>query len=207
MTNDHLSTFGIPYDELAQQQREAEDDQAHDLIKTGDPDSFSAIEDGHGEVVLAYCRVCRKGEADLAKSCPGLPPSPEQPAMKGGDAPCAIQSTETASPAREQCPSPKIASSGAESTSDPSLSAKALQADLNHRTASAHPASAETPKERPESVKIAECVIADLTKECVLLSEALASAHAEIASLKRGEFICRECGLRKNSEHPIGHDF
>lgn len=43
----------------------------HDLIKTGDADSFHTIEDGHGEVVLAYCRVCRKGEVELAKYCPG----------------------------------------------------------------------------------------------------------------------------------------
>lgn len=43
----------------------------HDLIKTGDPDSCEAIEDGHGEVVLAYCRICRKGEAELAEKCPG----------------------------------------------------------------------------------------------------------------------------------------
>lgn len=30
---------------------------------------------------------------------------------------------------------------------------------------------------------------------------------AEIDKLRRGEFICRKCGLRKNSEHPIKHDF
>ncbi len=43
----------------------------HDLIKTGDADSCHAIEDGHGEVVLAYCRVCREGESGLAKYCTG----------------------------------------------------------------------------------------------------------------------------------------
>ncbi len=43
----------------------------HDLIKTGDLDSCAAIEDGHGEVVLAYCRVCREGESGLAEKCPG----------------------------------------------------------------------------------------------------------------------------------------
>lgn len=42
----------------------------HDLIKTGDPDSCHAIEDGHGEVVLAYCRRCKKGESELAEKCP-----------------------------------------------------------------------------------------------------------------------------------------
>lgn len=43
----------------------------HDLIKTGDADSFSAIEDGNGEVVLAYCRICQKGEVDLGAKCFG----------------------------------------------------------------------------------------------------------------------------------------
>lgn len=43
----------------------------HDLIETGDADSGSWIEDGHGEVVLAYCRVCRRGEVNLEKTCPG----------------------------------------------------------------------------------------------------------------------------------------
>lgn len=43
----------------------------HDLIKTGDIDSFYAIEDRNREVVLAYCRVCKKGEGELEKDCPG----------------------------------------------------------------------------------------------------------------------------------------
>lgn len=43
----------------------------HDLIKTGDADSSHAIQDRNGEVVLAYCRRCRKGEGELEKSCPG----------------------------------------------------------------------------------------------------------------------------------------
>lgn len=43
----------------------------HDLINTGDPDSHSAIEDGHGCVVLAQCRVCKQAEGDLAEECPG----------------------------------------------------------------------------------------------------------------------------------------
>lgn len=50
----------------------------HDLVKTGDADSFLAIEDGHGEVVLAYCRVCRKGESELGVKCW----SARQPAKK-----------------------------------------------------------------------------------------------------------------------------
>lgn len=49
----------------------------HDLIKTGDADSCRAIEDGHGEVVLAYCRVCWRGESELEKFCPG--PRKEKP--------------------------------------------------------------------------------------------------------------------------------
>lgn len=43
----------------------------HDLINTGDPDSFKDIEDGHGCVVLAYCRACKEGESGLAAECPG----------------------------------------------------------------------------------------------------------------------------------------
>lgn len=41
----------------------------HDLIKTGDSDSFRQIEDRNGEVVLGYCRVCKKGEGELEKEC------------------------------------------------------------------------------------------------------------------------------------------
>lgn len=42
----------------------------HDLIKTGDADSFRAIEDRNGEVALNYCRRCGKGEAELtADNC------------------------------------------------------------------------------------------------------------------------------------------
>lgn len=44
----------------------------HDLIKTGDADSFKDIEDGHGDVVLAFCRKCREGESGLEpRGCPG----------------------------------------------------------------------------------------------------------------------------------------
>lgn len=43
----------------------------HDLIKTGDPDSFPAIEDGNGDVALGYCRRCKQAEADLEPECPG----------------------------------------------------------------------------------------------------------------------------------------
>ena len=43
----------------------------HDLIKTGDLDAFDAIKDRNGEVVLAYCRVCKEGEGSLAATCPG----------------------------------------------------------------------------------------------------------------------------------------
>lgn len=43
----------------------------HDFIKTGDSDVFDSICDGHGEVVLFYCRVCKEGEGDLMENCPG----------------------------------------------------------------------------------------------------------------------------------------
>jgi hypothetical protein len=43
----------------------------HDLIKTGDADSFPQIQDRNGEVVLAYCRRCGEGEGTLAETCPG----------------------------------------------------------------------------------------------------------------------------------------
>lgn len=45
----------------------------HDFVRTGDADSFPAIEDGHGEVVLNYCRVCKRGESELSASCTGAP--------------------------------------------------------------------------------------------------------------------------------------
>ena len=34
------------------------------------------------------------------------------------------------------------------------------------------------------------------------MESALAAAQAELAALKRGEFICRKCGLRKDGEWP-----
>jgi len=43
----------------------------HDLIRTGDADSFRQIEDPNGEVVLSYCRRCRMGEGELEKECGG----------------------------------------------------------------------------------------------------------------------------------------
>lgn len=43
----------------------------HDLIKTGDADSHRSIEDGHGCVVLAQCRVCGQAEGTLEAECPG----------------------------------------------------------------------------------------------------------------------------------------
>lgn len=45
----------------------------HDLVRTGDADSFAAIQDRNGEVVLAYCRRCGKGEGELtADNCIGV---------------------------------------------------------------------------------------------------------------------------------------
>lgn len=45
----------------------------HEFIKDGDSDVFDAICDGHGQVVLFYCRVCKEGEGSLAENCPGAP--------------------------------------------------------------------------------------------------------------------------------------
>lgn len=45
----------------------------HQFIETGDADAFPAIMDSHGDVVLAYCRICKQAEGDLALSCPGAP--------------------------------------------------------------------------------------------------------------------------------------
>lgn len=43
----------------------------HQFIKTGDADSYSQLEDQHGEVVLAKCRVCKCCEGELPTHCPG----------------------------------------------------------------------------------------------------------------------------------------
>lgn len=45
----------------------------HEFIETGDKDSHRSIEDGHGCVVLAQCRVCKQAEGDLEAECPGKP--------------------------------------------------------------------------------------------------------------------------------------
>lgn len=45
----------------------------HDFVKTGDADSFRSIEDGHGCVVLGFCRRCRQAEGELTPTCPGGP--------------------------------------------------------------------------------------------------------------------------------------
>ena len=55
----------------------------HEIIQTGDPDSFASIEDGHGFVVLSQCRVCRRGESELDLDqgvCPGVPEKAEKAA-------------------------------------------------------------------------------------------------------------------------------
>ena len=39
------------------------------------------------------------------------------------------------------------------------------------------------------------------------LERELAAANEQIASLKRGEYICRSCGLRKNGEHDAPPSF
>lgn len=43
----------------------------HNLIETGDADSYRQIEDSNGEVVLAQCRVCKCAEGELPTECPG----------------------------------------------------------------------------------------------------------------------------------------
>lgn len=43
----------------------------HKLIETGDADSYRAIEDANGEVVLAQCRVCGCAEGEIPTECPG----------------------------------------------------------------------------------------------------------------------------------------
>jgi hypothetical protein len=42
---------------------------AHDLYATGDKDAPDCVKDCNGEVVLAMCRRCRKGEAELDEPC------------------------------------------------------------------------------------------------------------------------------------------
>lgn len=39
------------------------------------------------------------------------------------------------------------------------------------------------------------------------LKDEIASLHAEIEHLKRGEFICQKCGLRKDDVHPTQSSF
>ena len=49
----------------------------HNLIETGDADSYRQIEDSNGEVVLAQCRVCKCAEGELPTECPGEEVLPE----------------------------------------------------------------------------------------------------------------------------------
>jgi hypothetical protein len=47
----------------------------HDLYKTGDSDAPESIKDSNGEVVLALCRKCGRGESELEEDgghCPGV---------------------------------------------------------------------------------------------------------------------------------------
>jgi methyl-accepting chemotaxis protein len=41
----------------------------HDLYRWGDPDAPSSIKDGNGDIVLALCRRCGRGEAELEEPC------------------------------------------------------------------------------------------------------------------------------------------
>lgn len=44
----------------------------HDLYKTGDADAPDAIKDRNGDIVLAACRKCGRGEAQLEEPCISL---------------------------------------------------------------------------------------------------------------------------------------
>lgn len=46
----------------------------HDLYRTGDPDAPEVIKDRNGEVVLALCRRCGRGECELERPCGEGPP-------------------------------------------------------------------------------------------------------------------------------------
>lgn len=50
---------------------------AHDLYKTGDADAPDVIRDRNGEVVLAMCRRCGKGEIELKQPCVAEQGEPE----------------------------------------------------------------------------------------------------------------------------------
>lgn len=41
----------------------------HDIIKTGDADANGGICDSNGDVVLALCRRCGRGEIELEQGC------------------------------------------------------------------------------------------------------------------------------------------
>lgn len=41
----------------------------HELYKEGDNNIPKSIQDEHGDVVLAMCKICGKGEADLSDGC------------------------------------------------------------------------------------------------------------------------------------------
>jgi hypothetical protein len=61
-----------PFSVLTPAEQRRKNLESHDLVKTGDPEARegSAIVDGNGEVVLALCRRCRGGEAQLEdESC------------------------------------------------------------------------------------------------------------------------------------------
>lgn len=57
----------------------------HDLYKSGDEDAPDNIKDRNGEVVLALCRRCGKGEADLDKMPCVPPPAVPAPTMSRDD--------------------------------------------------------------------------------------------------------------------------
>ena len=49
----------------------------HLIYQNGDADAPASIRDSNGEVVLALCRRCGRGEAELAEPCVARDPLPE----------------------------------------------------------------------------------------------------------------------------------
>lgn len=70
-----MTTAAYKADSIDQWNRRAQPPQptgTHVLYKTGDADAPDAIKDRNGEVVLANCRLCGRGEAQLSEPCDGL---------------------------------------------------------------------------------------------------------------------------------------
>lgn len=57
----------------------------HVLYTDADPDAPLCVRDGNGQVVLALCKNCNQGEADLASVCPNPPVEPVTITERGRD--------------------------------------------------------------------------------------------------------------------------